>query len=221
MSRGSSAGNIRIDPLPVDLVAVIQGALDEVRLAAEAKGVSVTFTCHAVPDPVGGRRAPFAAGRGEPPLERGQVHALGRAGRGPADLERTPTRRFRSPIRARASPRSSFRVSSSGSPRPTPRPRGGRVGWVSGSPSSRRSSNGTEEPFTPESPGLGTGATFTVRIPFCRVMKPAAEGRRLCRDDRGAAGAVSTRRHPRRSRRGRSRMGGKCSRSCSRWPARR
>ena len=47
-------GNVRIDPLPVDLVAVIQGALDEVRLAAEAKAVSLTFTCQAVPDPVGG-----------------------------------------------------------------------------------------------------------------------------------------------------------------------
>jgi signal transduction histidine kinase/ActR/RegA family two-component response regulator len=47
-------GNVRIDLLPVDLVAVIQGALDEIRLTAEAKGVSLTFTCHAVPDPVGG-----------------------------------------------------------------------------------------------------------------------------------------------------------------------
>lgn len=47
-------GNVRIDPLPVDLIAVIQGALDEVRLAAEAKTVNLTFTCLAVPDPVGG-----------------------------------------------------------------------------------------------------------------------------------------------------------------------
>lgn len=48
------AGNVRIESLPLDLVAVIQGALDEVRLAAEAKGVSLTFTCQVVPDPVGG-----------------------------------------------------------------------------------------------------------------------------------------------------------------------
>jgi signal transduction histidine kinase/CheY-like chemotaxis protein len=48
------AGKVRIDPLPVDLVAVIQGAFDEVRLSAEAKGVSLTFTCHAIPGPVGG-----------------------------------------------------------------------------------------------------------------------------------------------------------------------
>ena len=48
------AGNVRIESLPLDLVAVIQGALDEVRLAAEAKGVSLTFTCSAVPDLVGG-----------------------------------------------------------------------------------------------------------------------------------------------------------------------
>jgi signal transduction histidine kinase/ActR/RegA family two-component response regulator len=48
------AGNVRIESLPLDLVAVIQGALDEVRLAAEVKGVSLTFSCQAVPDPVGG-----------------------------------------------------------------------------------------------------------------------------------------------------------------------
>jgi signal transduction histidine kinase len=48
------AGKVRIDPLPVDLVAVIQGAFDELRLPAEAKGVNLTFTCHAIPGPVGG-----------------------------------------------------------------------------------------------------------------------------------------------------------------------
>lgn len=47
-------GTMRIDPLPVDLVAVIQGALDEVEPLAEAKDVKVTFTCHVVPGPVGG-----------------------------------------------------------------------------------------------------------------------------------------------------------------------
>jgi CheY-like chemotaxis protein/anti-sigma regulatory factor (Ser/Thr protein kinase) len=47
-------GKISIDPLPVDLIAVIQGALDEVRLAAEAKAVNLTFTCDAVPGPVEG-----------------------------------------------------------------------------------------------------------------------------------------------------------------------
>jgi len=48
------AGNIRLDPLPVDLVAVIQGALDEVRPGADVKAVGLGFTCHAVPDPVAG-----------------------------------------------------------------------------------------------------------------------------------------------------------------------
>jgi signal transduction histidine kinase/ActR/RegA family two-component response regulator len=47
-------GTIRVDPLPVDLVAVIQGALDEIRLVAEAKAVALTFTCHAAPNPVAG-----------------------------------------------------------------------------------------------------------------------------------------------------------------------
>jgi len=47
-------GRLRIEPLPVDLVAVIQGALDEVRLAAEAKGVHISVTCPQAPDPVAG-----------------------------------------------------------------------------------------------------------------------------------------------------------------------
>jgi len=47
-------GAIRIDPVPVDLVAVIQGALDEIRLIAEAKGVTLMFTCRVVPNLVGG-----------------------------------------------------------------------------------------------------------------------------------------------------------------------
>ena len=47
-------GNIRIDPLPVDLVAVVQGAMEEIRPVAEAKAVSVAFTCQAIPDQVGG-----------------------------------------------------------------------------------------------------------------------------------------------------------------------
>jgi CheY-like chemotaxis protein/nitrogen-specific signal transduction histidine kinase len=38
------AGNIRIDRRPVDLGAVVQEALNAVRFAAEAKGVSLTFT---------------------------------------------------------------------------------------------------------------------------------------------------------------------------------
>ena len=47
-------GNVRIDPLPVNLVAVVQGAVEEMRPVAEAKAVSVAFTCQTVPDPVGG-----------------------------------------------------------------------------------------------------------------------------------------------------------------------
>ena len=47
-------GTIRIDAQPVDLVAVIQGAIDEAHPAAHAKGLALTFTCHVVPDPVTG-----------------------------------------------------------------------------------------------------------------------------------------------------------------------
>ena len=47
-------GTIRIDPLPVELVAVIQGAIDEIRTVAEAKGVALTFTCRVIPGTVGG-----------------------------------------------------------------------------------------------------------------------------------------------------------------------
>jgi signal transduction histidine kinase/ActR/RegA family two-component response regulator len=48
------AGNMRLDPLPVDLVAVIQGALDEVRPGSDLKAIDLAFTCHTVPDPVPG-----------------------------------------------------------------------------------------------------------------------------------------------------------------------
>jgi len=47
-------GNVRIEPHAVDLVAVIQGALDEVRLAADARALHLTFTLPAAPDPIAG-----------------------------------------------------------------------------------------------------------------------------------------------------------------------
>jgi signal transduction histidine kinase/ActR/RegA family two-component response regulator len=47
-------GHVRIEPQAVDLTAVIQGALDEVRLAADAKTLQLTFTCHTAPNPVAG-----------------------------------------------------------------------------------------------------------------------------------------------------------------------
>lgn len=47
-------GNLRLDPQPVDLVAVIQGALDEIWLTAEAKGVRLTFAADGIPGPVTG-----------------------------------------------------------------------------------------------------------------------------------------------------------------------
>jgi signal transduction histidine kinase/CheY-like chemotaxis protein len=47
-------GGVRIDPAPVDLVAVVQGALDEIYPSAEAKAVKARLTCQAAPDPVAG-----------------------------------------------------------------------------------------------------------------------------------------------------------------------
>lgn len=47
-------GDLRIEPEPVDLVAVIQGAIDEVQPGAQAKALRLTFTSRVVPDPVGG-----------------------------------------------------------------------------------------------------------------------------------------------------------------------
>ena len=47
-------GGVRIEAQPVDLVAVIQGAIDEVQPAAQARSVDLTFACRIVPDPVGG-----------------------------------------------------------------------------------------------------------------------------------------------------------------------
>jgi signal transduction histidine kinase/CheY-like chemotaxis protein len=47
-------GSVRIEPLPVDLLAVAQGALDQVRLAAEARGLHIALSCPSAPDPVAG-----------------------------------------------------------------------------------------------------------------------------------------------------------------------
>ena len=50
-------GRIRIDPLPVDLMAVTQGAVDAAQPAAEVKAVRLTFTCPVAPDPRRGMRS--------------------------------------------------------------------------------------------------------------------------------------------------------------------
>jgi CheY-like chemotaxis protein/two-component sensor histidine kinase len=47
-------GRIRVDQMPVDVVAVIETAVDEIRLAAAAKAVDLAFTCRVVPNPVEG-----------------------------------------------------------------------------------------------------------------------------------------------------------------------
>ena len=47
-------GNVRIDASLVDLVAVVQGAVDEVHLAAQAKGLHVKVVSPTAPDPVAG-----------------------------------------------------------------------------------------------------------------------------------------------------------------------
>ncbi|HEV8436644.1 MAG TPA: ATP-binding protein [Methylomirabilota bacterium] len=47
-------GGVRIEPVPVDLVGVIQRTLDETHPAAQARGVHVKLTCRGVPDPVAG-----------------------------------------------------------------------------------------------------------------------------------------------------------------------
>ncbi|HET9489990.1 MAG TPA: ATP-binding protein [Methylomirabilota bacterium] len=47
-------GSIRLDRQPVDLSAVVQEALDALRLAADARAINVIFIDHAVPEPVAG-----------------------------------------------------------------------------------------------------------------------------------------------------------------------
>jgi len=48
------SGTLRLDRHPVDLRAVVQEALDALRLAAGAKAIDVIFIDHAVPEPVAG-----------------------------------------------------------------------------------------------------------------------------------------------------------------------
>jgi signal transduction histidine kinase/ActR/RegA family two-component response regulator len=47
-------GNVHISPYPVDLVLVVRAAVEELHPAAEAKGVTVTFTAPPVPNHVAG-----------------------------------------------------------------------------------------------------------------------------------------------------------------------
>jgi signal transduction histidine kinase/CheY-like chemotaxis protein len=47
-------GTLRLDRQPVDLRAVVQEALDAVRPAADAKAIDLSFIDHAVPEPVAG-----------------------------------------------------------------------------------------------------------------------------------------------------------------------
>ncbi len=51
---GPIGGRVWIEPDPVDLVAVIQGALDDARPAAEAGGLDLKLTCHAASAAVAG-----------------------------------------------------------------------------------------------------------------------------------------------------------------------
>ena len=104
-----------------------------------------------------GRSRPAAAGRLEPAVERGEVHAEERPGPGAPGARRTPTSRSSSATRASASARTSCRTSSSGSGRPTRARRARPAGSASASRSSGTSSRCTAARCTRPATGR-TGA---------------------------------------------------------------
>ncbi len=73
------AGSSRLKVQPVDLVSVIEAALDTVRPAAEAKEILLQTIFDASAGSVSGRPRPAAAGGLEPAVQRDQVHARGGA----------------------------------------------------------------------------------------------------------------------------------------------
>ena len=130
------AGRLRLRVAEADLVGLTRRIVLAFASRAEREGLALAFDADArTARRLGGPRA-LRAGALEPPRERDQVHAGGRAH--PRD-PRAPTRtRPSSPsaTRARASPRTCSPTSSSGSARPTTPRRVGTRGQGSGSPSS-------------------------------------------------------------------------------------
>ena len=113
-------GRLVLDTQLVTLQRVIEDAIDSLMPAAAAKSIQVTRELDR--DDQGHRRSrSLAAGGVEPGLERVQVHAEGRRGRGHARLKSKATRRSRWPTPASASRRSSCRLCSIDSARPTAR----------------------------------------------------------------------------------------------------
>ena len=115
-----------------------------------------------------------AAGRLEPAVERGEVHARSGPRAGAAGARQLARRDRRQRHRHRHSRRSSCRTCSSASARPTParRARPAASGW--GWPSCGTSSRCTAGRSHAASDGEGQGATFRVRLPLMIVHAEAS-----------------------------------------------
>ena len=77
----SRSGTLRVTLAPLDLVPVVEAAIDTVRPASDAKGVQLRVALSRADTTVLGDAATAAAGGVERRIQCGQVHAAGRADR--------------------------------------------------------------------------------------------------------------------------------------------
>ena len=205
-SRASSPASCASRCGPIELAPVVEAGVDAVRPSADAKDITLERraprrrcrrSC--------ARPRPPAAGGVEPALERGEVHAPGRARRRAPAPGRARARSLTvTRQRARASAPSSCPTSSSASARPTAPARARTAAWASASPSCATWSSCTAAPWTRESDGDGPGLDLH-RAPaphraLCRRRGPDAPRRSAADPDvrlDGRAGAGGGRRERR------------------------
>lgn len=174
-------GTIRIDAHPVDLVAVIQGAIDEAHPAAHAKALGLTFTCPVVPDPVTGDAIR---------LQQVFANLLSNA------IKFTPSGGHVEVTLTSAGSRAEIRVADTGqgidaeflpniferfsqADSSTTRRQGGLGLGLAIVRALVERHGGTVQA---ESPGRGLGATFTVRLPVLSAQEVGDAERRAIRD---------------------------------------
>ena len=179
-------GIIRMEAQPVDLVAVIQGAIDEAHPAAQAKPLRLTFTRPVVPDPVTGDAVR---------LQQVFANLLSNA------IKFTPSDGHVEVTLTSAGSRVEIRVADTGqgidaeflpniferfsqADSSTTRRQGGLGLGLAIVRALVEQHGGTVQA---ESPGRGLGATFTVRLPLLSAEEAGDAERRAIRDATTAA----------------------------------
>ena len=172
------SGKIRLDVQPVELPLVVDNAVATVQPAADAKGVRVQTIVDPARRPGLGRSRSAAAGRVEPAVERGEVHAERRPRAGAARARELARRDRRSATPASGSAPSScryvferFRQADARHARARPAASGLGLAIV------RHIVEMHGGTVDASSAGEGKGATFRVRLPMM-IVHPGAVGPR-------------------------------------------